>query len=107
MATKKKKPTAEKAVVEAPPEKPPEPKASIEVDWGRGFVAHFDAVVSGSSIKVPVPLRVRHALGQAQTKGRYDRIRVKRDGQELRIGRRTYYKDHSDAQPSLTFEIVE
>lgn len=105
MATKKK--SADEAIDKTPPDSNPKPKASVEVDWGKGFVVHNDAVVSDGSIKVPVPLRARHALGQSQTKGRYDRIKVKLDGQEVRIGERRYHKGPSDGQPSLTFEVIE
>lgn len=117
----KKKPTASEPIAKTPPAKTPpaktppastasapKPKATIEVDWGKGFVVHHDAVVSENSIKVPVPLRVRQTLGQSQSKTRYDRIKVKRDGQEVRIGERRYHtKGHEDGQPSLTFEVVE
>jgi len=104
MATKKK--SADEATTKTPTDSNPKPKASVEVDWGKGFVVHNDAVVSEGSIKVPVPLRVRHALGQSQTKGRYDRIKVKLDGQDVRIGERRYHKGPSDGQPSLTFEVI-
>ncbi len=102
MATKK---TADKAPVKTPTESNPKPKATVEVDWGKGFVEHNDAVVSGSSIKVPVPLRARHALGQTQSRDRYDRIRVKLNGDEVRIAERRYHKASSEKEPSLTFEI--
>ena len=83
------------------------PKPTVEVDWGKGFVVHHDAVVSGSTIRVPVPLRARHALGQSQSRDRYDRIRVKLNGDELRIAERRYYKGSSEGQPSLTFEVAD
>lgn len=106
MATKKKQ-TVDEPVAKAPSESNAKPKAAVEVDWGKGFVVHNDAVVSEGSIKVPVPLRARHALGQSQTKGRYDRIQVKLNGQAVRIGERRYHKGPSDGQPSLTFEVLE
>jgi hypothetical protein len=104
MATKKK-PKADAPVAKPPTESTPKPKATVEVDWGKGFVVHNDAVVSGGTIKVPVPLRARHALGQSQSRDRYDRIRVKLNGEEVRIAERRYYKASSEAQPSLTFEL--
>lgn len=105
MATKKKQ--ADEAAPKTAPEASPKPKATVEVDWGRGFAEHNDAVVTGTSIKVPIPLRVRHALGQAQTRGRYDRIRVKLNGEEVRVGERRYHKASKDSDPSLTFEVIE
>lgn len=106
MATKKK-PTAGEAIVKTPTENSPTPKAAVEVDWGKGFVEHNDAVVSGSTIKVPVPLRARHALGQSQSRDRYARIRLKLNGDEVRIAERRYHKASSEAQPSLTFELAK
>ena len=103
----KKQTTADEAASKTPLESTPKPKASIEVDWGKGFVAHNDAVVTGNSIRVPVPQRVRHALGQSQTRGRYDRIKVKMNGEEVRISDRRYHKASSDSQPSLTFDLIE
>jgi hypothetical protein len=105
------KPTAAEAAAKTPAAKAPtessaKPKATVEVDWGKGFVPHNDAVVSGNSIKVPVPLRVRQTLGQSQSKDRYDRIRVKLNGEEVRIAERRYYKT-SEAQPSLTFTLAD
>jgi hypothetical protein len=104
--TATKKATAEKPAAKAPTESSAKPKATVEVDWGKGFVPHNDAVVSGNSIKVPVPLRVRQTLGQSQSKDRYDRIRVKLNGEEVRIAERRYYKT-SEAQPSLTFTLAD
>jgi len=106
MATKKK-PTAEAPTPKPAPESTPKAKQAVEVDWGKGFVEHNDAVVTGNSIKVPIPLRARHALGQSQTKGRYDRIKLKVNGQEARVGERRYHKGPSDGQPSLTFDVIE
>lgn len=108
MATKKK-PTAEESIAKPPTESNPKPaKASVEVDWGKGFVEHNDAVVSGDTIKVPVPLRVRQTLGQSQSRDRYDRIRVKLNGDEVRIAERRYHnKASSEGQPSLTFELAK
>jgi hypothetical protein len=107
MATKKK-PTADEAIAKTPTESNAKPKATVEVDWGKGFVVHHDAVVSDDTIKVPVPLRVRQTLGQSQSKDRYDRIRVKLNGDEVRIAERRYYnKASSEGQPSLTFELAE
>jgi hypothetical protein len=103
----KKKPKADEAIAKAPVESTPKPKATVEVDWGKGFVEHNDAVVSGRTIKVPVPLRARHALGQSQSRDRYDRIRVKLNGDEVRVAERRYYKGSSEGQPSLTFEVAE
>jgi hypothetical protein len=106
MATKKK-PTADATVPKTTTESSEKPKATVEVDWGKGFVPHNDAVVSGDTIKVPVPLRVRQTLGQSQSRDRYDRIRVKLNGDEVRIAERRYYKASSEAQPSLTFELAK
>jgi hypothetical protein len=100
------KPAAKAPAAKAPTESSAKPKATVEVDWGKGFVPHNDAVVSGNSIKVPVPLRVRQTLGQSQSKDRYDRIRVKLNGEEVRIAERRYYKT-SEAQPSLTFTLAD
>lgn len=106
MATKKK-PTADAAIAKTPTDSTPKPKPSIEVDWGKGFVEHHDAVVSDKSIKVPVPLRVRQTLGQSQSRDRYDRIKVKMNGQEVRIGERRFHRASSESEPSLTFEVIE
>lgn len=106
MATKKK-PKAEESIAKPTTTNEPKPKATVEVDWGKGFVEHNDAVVSGDTIKVPVPLRVRQTLGQSQSRDRYDRIRVKLNGDEVRIAERRYYKASSEAQPSLTFELAK
>jgi hypothetical protein len=84
----------------------PKPSAVVEVDWGKGFIEHKNAVVSGDSIKVPIPFNARRALGGSQTKDRYDHIRVKLNAEEVRIGERRFYKARSESDPSLTFEVL-
>ena len=103
----KKKPIADEQISKAPPDSSPKPKATVEVDWGKGFVVHHDAVVSGKNIKVPIPFNVRRATGGSQTKARYDHVRVKLNEQEVRIGERRFHKAPSETLPSLTFEIIE
>jgi len=105
MATKKKSTVAD--VPEPTPKTPPNGKAKVEVDWGKGFTEHHDAVVTGNSIKVPIPFSARRALGGSQTKSRYDHVRVKLDGKDVSLGERRFHKAPSEDLPSLTLEVLE
>jgi hypothetical protein len=106
MATKKK-PTADEQIDKAPPDSSAKPTDVVEVDWGKGFIEHKDAVVRGKSIKVPIPFNVRRAMGGTQTKGRYDKVRLKLNGQEVRVGERRFHKAPSEDLPSLTFDTAD
>jgi hypothetical protein len=96
MATTKK-PTADPS---------PKPSALVEVDWGKGFIEHKNAVVNGNSIKVPIPFNARRASGGSQTSNRYAHVRVKLNAEEVRIGERLFHKAPSETDPSLTFEVL-
>ena len=105
MATKKKQ-TADEPISKNAPEPGPKPSVLVEVDWGKGFVEHKDAVVNGDSIKVPIPFTARRASGGSQTKNRYAHVRVKLNAEEVRIGERRFHKAPSETDPSLTFQIT-
>jgi hypothetical protein len=102
-----KKPSDVKKAPDAKKPSEPSPKDSplVEVDWGKGFIEHKNAVVTGDTIQVPIPFNARRALG-GTTKGRYAHVRVKLNAEEIRIGDRVFHKAPSETDPTLTFEIL-